>query len=82
MPMYDKLNHQCSAPLSTHHLSVPAEVATKRGIIQLCSGITCGRVLNGEYYSQTKLQELIYLHLSTDCFMKIMKINLHETVCR
>ena len=34
------------------------------------SGITRGRVLNGELYAQ-KLQNLIYLHLFTDCFMKI-----------
>ena len=40
------------------------------GIIQICSGITRGRVLNGELYAQ-RLQKLIYLHLSTDCFMKI-----------
>ena len=33
-----------------------------------------------------RLQKLIYLHLSTDCFTKILvcrlKRNLHETVCR
>ena len=39
-------------------------------IIQICSGITLGRVLNGELYAQG-LQKLIYLHLSTDCVMKI-----------
>ena len=39
-------------------------------IIQICSGITRGRVLNGELYAQ-RLQQLIYLHLSKDCFMKI-----------
>ena len=33
-------------------------------IIQICSGITRGRVLNGELFAQ-RLQELIYLHLST-----------------
>ena len=38
-------------------------------IIQVRSGITHGRVLNGELYAQ-KLQNLIYLHLSTDCFME------------
>ena len=38
-------------------------------IIQICSGITRGRVLNGELYEQ-RLQKLIYLYLSTDCFMK------------
>ena len=35
-------------------------------IIQTCSGITRGRVLNGELYTQG-LQKLIYLHLFTDC---------------
>ena len=39
-------------------------------IIQLCSGITRGTVLNGELYAQ-RLQKLIYLHLFTDCFMKV-----------
>ena len=38
-------------------------------IIQICSGITPGRVLNGELYA-LRLQKLIYLHLSADCFMK------------
>ena len=39
-------------------------------ICQICSGITRGRLLNGELYAQ-RLQKLIYLHLSTDCFMTI-----------
>ena len=39
-------------------------------IIQIYSGITRGRVLNGELYTQ-RLQKLIYLYLFTDCFMKI-----------
>ena len=30
-------------------------------IIQMCSGITCGRVLNRELYAQ-RLQNLVYLH--------------------
>ena len=34
------------------------------------SGITHSRVLNGELYAQI-FQKLIYLHLFTDCFMKI-----------
>ena len=38
-------------------------------IIQMCSGITCDRVLKGELCAQ-RLQKLIYLHLFTDCFMK------------
>ena len=37
-------------------------------IIQIYSGITCGRVLNGELHAQ-RLQKLIYLYLFTDCFM-------------
>ena len=37
-------------------------------IIQIYSGITRGRVLNGELYAQ-RLQKLIYLYLFTDCFM-------------
>ena len=39
-------------------------------MIQIYSGITSGRVLNGELYAQ-RLQKLIYLHLLTGCFMKI-----------
>ena len=35
-----------------------------------CSGITHGRVLNGELYAQT-FQKLIYLHSFTDGFKKI-----------
>ena len=38
--------------------------------IQICSGITNGRVLNGELYAQ-RLQKLIYLHLLIGCFMTI-----------
>ena len=43
---------------------------TPRHIIQIYSGITRGRVLNGELYAQ-RLHKLIYLCLSTECFMKI-----------
>ena len=39
-------------------------------MIQICSGITSGRVLNGELYAQ-RLHKLIYLPLLTGCFMKI-----------
>ena len=39
-------------------------------VIQMCSGITCGRMLIGELYAQ-RFQNLIYLHLFTDCFIKI-----------
>ena len=35
--------------------------AVVKHIIQMCSGITCGRVLNGELYAQ-RCQKLIYLH--------------------
>ena len=34
----------------------------QNNIIQLYSGITCGRVLNGEFYAQG-FQKLMYLHL-------------------
>ena len=37
-------------------------MVTKPYTIQLCSGVTYGRVLNGELYAQT-FQKLIYLHL-------------------
>ena len=43
---------------------------TLRHIIQIYSGITRGRVLNGEICTQ-RLHKLIYLCLSTECFMKI-----------
>ena len=43
---------------------------TLRHIIQIYSGIIGGRVLNGELYTQ-RLHKLIYLCLSTECFMKI-----------
>ena len=39
-------------------------------IIQIRSEITRGRVLNGELYAQ-RFQKLLYLHLFSDCFMKI-----------
>ena len=39
-------------------------------IIQIYSGIACARVFNGELCTQ-RLQKLIYLCLSTHCFMKI-----------
>ena len=49
-------------------------------MIQLCSAITRGRVLNGELYAQ-RCQKLIYLHLFTDCFMKISFWALEQTQC-
>ena len=39
-------------------------------IIQIYSGITCGRVLNGELYT-CKLYKLINLCWSTGCFVKL-----------
>ena len=48
-------------------------------IIQICSGITHGRMFNGELYAQ-RLQKLIYLHLFTDCFMKISLQSLEQMV--
>ena len=48
-------------------------------VIQLCFGITRGkRVLSGELYTQ-RFQKLIYLHLFTDCFMKISHRSLEQT---
>ena len=49
-------------------------------MIQLCSAITRGRVLNGELYAQ-RFEKLIYLHLFTDCFMKISFWPLEQTQC-
>ena len=49
-------------------------------IIQMCSGITHGRLLKGELYAQ-KFQKLIYLHLFTDCFMKFSPQLLEQTQC-
>ena len=48
-------------------------------MIQNCSGITSGRVLNGELYAQ-RLQRLIYLHLLTGCFTKIYLQSLEQNV--
>ena len=39
-------------------------------IIQIYSGITCGRVLNGELYT-CKLHKLINVCWSTGCFVKL-----------
>ena len=47
------------------------------------SRITCDRVLNGELYAQ-RFQKLIYLHLFTDCFMKIssqMSEQIQNCIC-
>ena len=48
-------------------------------IIQICSGIIRGKVLNGDLYAQ-RLLMLIYLHLFTSCFMKISLF--HKIVCK
>ena len=40
------------------------------GIIQMYSGITHGRVLNGEFYAE-RFQKLLCLNLFTDYFMNI-----------
>ena len=48
-------------------------------IIQICLGITRGRVLNGELYAQ-RLQKLIYQRLFTDCFIKI-SLQSSEEIC-
>ena len=54
----------------------------KHFIIQVCSGITHGRVLIGKLYAQ-RLQKLIYLHLFTDCFMKIsLQSSQQISLCR
>ena len=41
-------------------------------LFQIYCGITHGRVLIGELYAR-RLQTLIYLHLSTDCFMTYVR---------
>ena len=45
-------------------------IVNQMHIILMCSGITCGRMLNGELYAQN-FQKLIYRHVFTDYFMKI-----------
>ena len=55
---------------TVNHIHVLSEIEIKVYTIQIWSGITHGRVLNEELSAQ-RLQKLIYLHLSTDCFMKI-----------
>ena len=51
--------------MSKHYLST--------NIVQICSGITSGRVLNGELSAQ-RFQKLFHLHIFTDCFMKISQL--------
>ena len=45
----------------------------------MCSGITCGRVLNGELYVQ-RFEKLIYLYIFTDYFMTISPQSLEQTL--
>ena len=49
---------------------MPCVHIAKLYMIHICSGLTRGRVLNGELYAQ-RLHKLIYLHLLTGCFMTI-----------
>ena len=58
-------------------LVIFVDIYPNQHIIQICSIITRGRVLNGELYAQ-RLQKLVYLHLPS---LRV-KRNLHETVCR
>ena len=61
----------------------PSIVTYKYYIIQIYSGITCGRVLSGELYAQI-LQKLIFPYFSTACFVEfsLLSSGLHETACR
>ena len=42
--------------------------------------ITRGRVLSGELYAQ-RFQKFIYVHLFTDCFMKISQNRQNKSSC-
>ena len=59
--------HECAS-----NISWIFSIKQLKHIIQMCSGITRGRVLNGELHAQ-RLLKLIYSHLFTDCFMKISR---------
>ena len=61
----DKILH-----IYTENQSIQTNLFHFGNMIQMCSGIASGRVLNGELYAQI-LQKLTYLHLLTGCFMKI-----------
>ena len=73
IPVWFRLLTLCKE--ATIH-QVTTTLATSKNVLfpghmtQIYSGITRGRVLNGEISTQ-RLQKLIYLYLSTDCFMKI-----------
>ena len=56
-------------PALTTRPSVTKIIISYIYIIQIYSGITCGRVLNGELYT-CKLYKLINLCWSTGCFVK------------
>ena len=43
----------------------------------MCFGITRGRVFYGDLYAQ-RFQKLIYLHLLTDCLIKISPQSLEQ----
>ena len=71
----------------------PQQIQLVFRIIQgfFLESITSGRVLDEERLYTEILEVIIYLHLPTDCFMKIsfqseeprgLERNLHETVCR
>ena len=49
------------------HISVTA--GFEHCIIQIYSGITCVRVLNGEFYTQKITEVTLSIYLPTGCFM-------------
>ena len=49
------------------------DIFTRSDMIEICSGITSGRVLNGELHTQ-RLQKFFYL--------QGLKRSLHETACK
>ena len=56
----------CGSALFSHvHVVLDLSYLTVYNIIQIYSGITRGRVVNGDLYTQ-RLQKLSYLCLSTD----------------
>ena len=61
---------QANANKLTSRIFVYIYIYTYIYIIQIYSGITCGRVLNGELYT-CKLYKLINLCWSTGCFVKL-----------
>ena len=76
-------NHTIITSTFHNHLSQICKssrkyICTSRHIIQMCSGITHGTVFSGKLYAQ-RFQKLIYLHLFTDCFMKISPQSMEQT---